>query len=236
MINEHKVLAIIPARGGSKGILKKNIKVLNGKPLIQYTIDIAKEVPDISKIIISTDDNDIIDLSISLGVDVIKRPAELSTDSSLVKDAIQYTVKKLEEEGNVIKYILLLEPTSPLRKVEDIQKVIDKLKHNENDSVATFSKSCISPGRLWKIDNNKLSTFFKGSNPWLPRQQQPDAYELNGLVYGFTRKSLIKYKNEDSILVGNIDYVIVDRQVIDIDTMMDFLIVEKIMEKQNEKA
>lgn len=72
MINEHKVLAIIPARGGSKGILKKNIKVLNGKPLIQYTIDIAKEVPDISKIIISTDDNDIIDLSISLGVDVIK--------------------------------------------------------------------------------------------------------------------------------------------------------------------
>ncbi len=223
-------LVIIPARAGSKGIYKKNLKMLNNKPLIQHTIDFAKTVQEVSAIVVSTDDKEIEQLSLSLGVDVVQRPKDLSTDVSIVKDAIQYTVRKLEEDGYIIHNILLLEPTSPLRKASDIIEVISKLESGDVDSVATFSKSSISPGRLWKIDGGRLSVYLDGSNPWLPRQQQPVAYELNGLVYGFSRESLMKYESENSILVGNIDYVLINRDTVDIDNELDFLIAEKIIE------
>ncbi len=229
-------LVIIPARGGSKGVPRKNLKELAGKPLIQHSIEITKGIENIDKIVVSTDDDEIAAVSKSFGAEVVKRPDELSGDRSLVKDAIIHTVKCLENEGNTIQYILLLEATSPLREAEDIQECIKKLRENDADCVATFSESCISPGRLWKIDGNNLETYIEGSNPWLPRQQQPKAYELNGLVYGFTRESLSKYKDEASILVGEIIPVITKNHVVDIDTEVDFIIVEKMMESKNEKA
>lgn len=231
-----EVLALIPARGGSKGILRKNLKELCGKPLIQHTIDIAKKIKSINKIVVSTDDKEIASVSEMLGASVVMRPKELSGDTSLVKDAIQYTVHELERKGYTIKYILLLEATSPLRKVKDIESCIEAMKNNNVDSVATFSTSCISPGRLWRIEDGSLSPYIEGENPWLPRQQQPQAYELNGLVYGFTRESLEKYADNMSLLVGNIMPVVTDGHVVDIDTEIDFSIVEKIMEIENEKA
>ena len=236
MIDKKKVLVIIPARGGSKGIPKKNIKLLKGKPLIQYSIDVAKKSKYVDKIVTSTDCEDIASIALSLGSEVIMRPCYLSEDFSLVKEAIQYTVKILEEFNQFFEYIFLLEPTSPLRTLEELDLCIKTLSKNNIDSVATFSNSCISPGRLWKIENEKLSNYIEGSNPWLPRQQQPIAYELNGLVYGFTRESLEKYKNSDSILVGEIGPIIVKNQVIDIDNEIDFIVAEKIMEIKYERT
>ena len=236
MINNKKILVIIPARGGSKGVHKKNIKILNGKPLIQYSIDVAKKSRYVDKIVVSTDCSEIANVALGLGSEIIERPSTLSQDLSLVKDAIQYTVNELEKNNNYFEYIFLLEPTSPLRTIKELELCIKILARDNFDSIATFSNSCISPGRLWKIENNKLTSYIEGSNPWLPRQQQPIAYELNGLIYGFTRKSLKEYKDSNSILVGKIGPVISENYVIDIDDEIDFIVAEKIMEIKNERT
>lgn len=231
MINHTiNVLAIIPARGGSKGIPGKNIKSMAGKPLIQHTIDLARSCKEINRIVVSTDDEKIQAVCQSIGTEVILRPNELSSDTSLVIDAIKYTVNEIEKTNTKITNILLLEPTAPLRTISDIEQCIDALQKTGTDSVATFSQSRISPNRLWSIKENQLSPYLSDANPWLPRQRQPQAYELNGLVYGFTCNALKKNTDSPSLLMGKIYPVITDHHVIDIDDLFDWFLVEKIIE------
>ena len=124
-----KVIAIIPARAGSKGVLNKNIKSLNGKPLISYTIEEAKKSKFIDKLIVSTDSKEIADISLSQGASVpFIRPSELSTDSSLTFDVIKHTMNFLKDKDEHYDIIVLLQPTTPFRKVESIDKAILTLK------------------------------------------------------------------------------------------------------------
>lgn len=230
MINNKKVLAIIPARGGSKGIPKKNIKRLNNKPLIQYSIDIAKKSQYIDSVVVSTDCDDISSTSIVLGAKVVKRPDYLSEDDSLVVDAIKYTINELDDEYD---FIILLEPTSPLRSLEVIENCINKLLDKEIECVATFCETDLPPARVWKISNNDIELFFKNSNPWLPRQKLEKGYQLNGLVYGI--KQEVFMNNPSRILTDKISPVITSRDMsIDIDSMLDFKLVELIMKERNE--
>ncbi|WP_108063721.1 acylneuraminate cytidylyltransferase family protein [Poseidonibacter lekithochrous] len=230
MINNKKVLAIIPARGGSKGIPKKNIKRLNNKPLIQYSIDIAKKSQYIDSVVVSTDCEEISSTSMGLGAKVVKRPDYLSEDDSLVVDAIKYTINELDDEYD---FIILLEPTSPLRSLEVIENCINKLLDKEIECVATFCETDLPPARVWKISNNDIELFFKNSNPWLPRQKLEKGYQLNGLVYGI--KQEVFMNNPSRILTDKISPVITSRDMsIDIDSMLDFKLVELIMKERNE--
>lgn len=229
MINNNKVIAIIPARGGSKGIPKKNIKKLNGKPLIQYSIDIAKECEYIDSVIVSTDCAEIEKTSTLLGADVIKRPDYLSLDNSLVEDAIKYTLDNVDKS---VELIVLLEPTSPMRNIELLNKCIEKLEISSTECVATFSETELPPSRIWNLDSNTAEPFISGSNPWLPRQELKKGYQLNGLVYGF-KKSIFK-KNDKGILTENISAIVTPRNIsIDIDDMLDFKLVEYLMKENN---
>ena len=108
-----KNLAIIPARGGSKGIIGKNIKPICGKPLIAHTIDFIKQIPAFDKIIVSTDDSDIKRVSLGYGAEVIDRPKALATDTALAMDSIRHAVQELESSGEEIEYVYILEATSP---------------------------------------------------------------------------------------------------------------------------
>ena len=126
-MEEKNILAIIPARGGSKGIPGKNIKEFAGKPLIVHSIEAALKCPLVTRTVVSTDDDKIAEISKAHGAQVIKRPSELATDTSLVIDAIRYTVRKVEEEGEDVDIVILLEPTSPFRRTEDIEKCIQVL-------------------------------------------------------------------------------------------------------------
>ena len=227
---KNKIIAIIPARGGSKGLPRKNIRLLAGKPLIAYSIKAALKSKYIDRVVVSTDDKEIAEVSRSYGAEVIKRPNELATDTSVVIDTIKYTVKKIEEEGYNIGIIVILEPTAPLRRIEDIEKCIKILLEEKADSAATFSEAELSPNRLWKISDIAVEPYLKNANPWLPRQKQPKAYKLNGQIYALTKKKLFEKNDSSSLLLGKIFPLVTPKErAIDIDTEIDLTIAEKIM-------
>ena len=231
------VLAIIPARGGSKGIPGKNIREFASKPLIVHSIEASLKCPLINRTVVSTDDEEIAGVAQAHGAQVIKRPDELAADTSLVIDAIRHAVLKVEEEGEDVDIVILLEPTSPFRRAEDIEKCIQVLLEDKADSVATFTDSHVSPNRLWRVSDDVVEPYIEGAVPWLPRQQQPKAYELTGQIYALSKKVL--YENEDSIsqLMGRIFPVITPRETaLDIDTELDFMMAEKIMEHFQQKS
>ena len=230
-MKEKNILAIIPARGGSKGIPGKNIKQFAGKPLIVHSIETSLKCPLVTSTVVSTDDDKIAEVSIAHGAQVIKRPDELATDASLVIDAIKYTVRKVEEEGDEIDIVILLEPTSPFRRAEDLEKCIQVLLENKADSVATFTSSDISPNRLWRVSEGIVEPYIEGAVPWLPRQKQPKAHELTGQIYGLSKKVLFEKEDSISLLLGRKSAVITPRETaLDIDTELDFMVAEKIME------
>ena len=223
-----KILALIPARGGSKGIKNKNIYPLNGKPLLEWSISAAQSVRKIDRVIVSTDDEEIRNVAEDLSVEVVQRPAELAQDGSLVVDAIRHTIHQLAKQQYQADYLILLEPTSPLRSQEDIINVIAELEQGV-DSVATFCEAALNPHRAWSIKNKAPEVFVEGAIPWLPRQKLPKAWELNGAVYGINVK---KFLDQDgvSLLFGQSSAVIMPKvRSVDIDSLFDLTVVEAIM-------
>ena len=198
MIQGKKVLALTPARGGSKGLPGKNIRPFCGKPLLAHAICVAKASKYIDKTIISTDCENIAKIATEYCAKAVMRPTELSTDSALVSDAIRNLITRIEEK---FEYLVLLEATSPLRTTQLVDQCIEQLVMQHADSIATFSHAEPPPTRLWKINNKLASPFMENANPWLPRQQQPEAYYLNGLVYAFHLPTWLK-SNLKSIFFG----------------------------------
>ena len=233
-MKRENVIAIIPARGGSKGILDKNLKNLAGKPLIKHSIDYAKQSKLIDKIIVSTDNGNIKNFAISENVIVIDRPDEISGDKALVVDAIRHVIKELyEKEKYVVDIIVLLECTSPIKSVVEIDQAIKILVNGQADSVATFKNTAISPNRFWKIENSLVVPYIEGANPFLPRQMQPVGYELSGQIFALTASILNSNPDSISILLGKIYPIITKTEAIDIDNEIDLFIAEKIFEHYN---
>ena len=228
---EKNVLAIIPARGGSKGIPGKNTRQFSGKPLLVHSIEAALNCTYVSRTVVSTDDDKIAAIAKAHGAQVIRRPSDLAADTSLVIDAMKYTVRKVEEEGEEVDIVILLEPTSPFRRAEDLEKCIQVLLEDKADSVATFTNSDVSPNRLWRVSGDVVEPYIKGAIPWLPRQKQPKAFELTGQIYALSKKILFEKEDSISLLLGRMSAVITPRETaLDIDTELDFMVAEKIME------
>lgn len=231
---KQKIIAIIPARGGSKGIPRKNILPLAGKPLIAWTIEKAKQSKYIDKIVVSTEDNKIAEISKEYGAEVVERPKELAKDKSLAIDAVKYTLAELKKRKYSPVIGVLLEPTCPMRTSKDIDKCIEILLEKEHlDSVATFSEATLNPMRAWTIEDGKPATFIRNAVPWLPRQKLKKAYQLNGAVYAF-RVDKLK-ENDIAILFGNAHAVIIpkERQMFDIDDILDFEFIDFLIRKGN---
>lgn len=232
----HNVVSIIPARGGSKGIPKKNIRELKGKPLICYSIDHSLNIESIDRTVVSTDDEEIGEVARKAGAEVMMRPKGLSGDESLVIDTVRYTVRELEEEGYYVNIVVLLEPTSPIRDTEVTERCIDVLKDGKADSIATFSETELPPHRIWRIEDDKVEPFIEGANPWLPRQSQPLGYKLNGQVYALTKDILFEFDDAVSLLLGKRYPVITPKETaVDIDTEKDFKLIEFIMEEKEDE-
>jgi len=233
MFEAKRVIAVIPARGGSKSVPYKNIRPLAGKPLIVWSIEIAQGTKEIDRIIVSTDDEKIATVAKKHRAEVYQRPAHLATDEALVIDALRDLTKTLRKEGEDAEILVLLEPTCPLRAVEDVQKCIHLLVQRGYDSVATFKEAELNPHRAWKIRDQEPEVFIPGAIPWLPRQKQPAAFQLNGAVYAFYTRLL---ENDSiSLLSGRMGAVMMPKnRSIDIDDEIDFDIVETII-RRNKK-
>jgi CMP-N,N'-diacetyllegionaminic acid synthase len=225
-------LAVIPARGGSKGIPRKNIMPLHGRPLIQYSIEAALSVKGVEKVLVSTDDSEIAGISAELGAWVpFSRPDALSTDQAktidVLKHAISETEKLLEKR---FEHVILLQPTSPLRRKDDIEAAIEIYLENSADSLQSVSPSLVHPYLLRTIQNNSLSPFLKQTDPNLRRQDLDEVYQLNGAIYIVKRDLLL---NQDTIVgSNNVGYVMPKERSVDIDDMFDFYLAESLMKHE----
>lgn len=226
---EKKFLAIIPARGGSKSIPLKNIKPLLGSPLIAYTIKEALKSEYLDRIIVSTDDIQIAKISQGYGADVpFIRPKELAQDTSPTLSVIQHALLYLESEGYIPDFVVLLQPTSPLREVKHIDEAIKKMLDTDADSVITITKSEIHPYWMCKLKGDKVFPFIKTSKKSLRRQDLPPIYKLNGAVVVSKREVILSGKNWQN---QDIRAIIMDPiYSIDIDTPLDFYLAERLME------
>jgi CMP-N,N'-diacetyllegionaminic acid synthase len=232
MMNGERVIAVIPARGGSKSVPGKNIRPVGGKPLLAWSIDVAKQVSEIDRIVVSTDDAQIASVGSAQGAEVYARPLHLATDEALVIDALKDLLQTLQAEGERPEWVILLEPTCPLRTADDVRNCLNLVAKGGYDSVATFKEAELNPHRAWRLIDGVPEVFIPGAVPWLPRQQLPKAYQLNGAVYVF-RASLLAQEAR-SLLVGNLGAVLMPRdRSQDIDDSIDFTIVEALLKQSH---
>jgi len=221
MVSGRRVIAMTPARGGSKSVPYKNLHPLGGKPLLAWPIETARATPAIDRIIVSTDDERIAKAARELGAEVYMRPAALATDTAVVADAIRELWRRLRAEGETAEILVLLEATSPFRTTDVIDRCLRRMVDEGLDSIATFHEADINPERTWRIDGGTPQPFIKGAVPWKPRQLLTPAYQLNAAVYAFIPDRLPA--DSPSILFGKMGAEIVPADsVIDIDTMKDF--------------
>ena len=235
MIQGKKVLAIIPARGGSKGLPRKNILPIAGKPLIVWSIDTAKESQYIDRCIVSTDDKVIAILAKKYGAEVpFIRPYELAQDNSPTLPVLQHTLRYLEEKENYKPYIIfLLEPTAPLRDVSEVDNAIQMLVDDPDaDSIRGVIESFQTPYKMWKIEEKYLIPLMEGEGAThcAPRQSLKKAYWQNGYIFAYKYDTIMK-KNS---IVGDkiLPYIMSPEKNIDIDTKDDLERMEYILSKQ----
>lgn len=219
MINNKRVLAIVPARGGSKRLPRKNILTIAGKPLIHWTIEAALNSKYIDEVLISTDDADIADVSSKYNISLPElRPSGLSTDQASTQDVILYTLQKF---GGDFDIVVILQPTSPLRQSEHIDGAFELFIKNEAFSIVSVTP-CEHPP-IWSntlpVDGSMGKFLNKDSNK---RSQELDSYyRLNGAIYIYDVRKLIsngemKYTNKTYA------YKMCNRTSVDIDTQLDF--------------
>lgn len=226
-----EVLAIIPARGGSKGVKRKNIRELNGIPLIGYTINAARNSKHVSRVMVSTEDAEIADVSMSLGAEVpFLRPSELASDNSPTMDCILHMLKYLEEnEGYIPDYVVLLQCTSPLRTSKHIDEAYEKLINSSFDSIISVAEVESNPYWSNIFKGEKLEYFIEDGKKITRRQDLPEVYRMNGAIY---LAKLNVLKNENTFECENLTGYIMDEYAsVDIDTEMDFKIAEVILKE-----
>jgi len=225
MHKEKTFLAIIPARGGSKRLPRKNILDLNGKPLIAWSIEAGLKSKYIDKVVVSSDDNEILEVSQKFGADVIVRPLELASDTATTFDAIEHTIKSLKKYN----YVVLLQATSPLRDSKHIDEAIDLLEQKDADAVVSVCEMEHSP--LWSntLDETRSMKGFLSDEVLNKRSQDLEKYyRLNGAIYICKTERLLEEKS--FFLEDNIFAYAMDRESsVDIDDAIDFKLAQSII-------
>lgn len=232
MIHKKTVLAIIPARGGSKGVPKKNIQKVGGKSLLEWTAQEAGRSKYIDRLVLSSEDAEIIQLAKKCGIDVpFVRPMELTQDDSPASEAVLHALQMLPGYD----YVVLLQPTSPLRIAADIDGCLEM-------TVAGNSKSCISvtetdksPYWMCRLDNNNiLHPLIPSESPSKRRQEYPPVYLPNGAVYLADTNFFLTHRNFKS--ESTIGYKMPRERSLDIDTELDFIVCESILQNRGDNS
>ena len=226
-----KYLFIIPARKGSKGISNKNTKLLNGKPLINYTLDYATKVSDtLDKICITTDDIKVMELAKKYAFDVLKRPDELATDSSSMNEVVKHVIERYNQQNIFFEAIIILQPTSPIRHIDDFNE-IKSLYTPEIDMIVSVRKAKENPYYLLYEENN--SGFIAKSKECniKRRQDAPKVYCLNGSIFMINPKSL--ETSDISNFKKLVKFEMPHERSTDIDDSTDWLLTEIFL--KNEK-
>jgi len=224
LISNNSILGVIPARGGSKGLPGKNKKLLSGKPLISWTIEEAKQSKYIDRLIISSDNDEIIKIAQDLNCEApFKRPAKLACDNTAGIDVALHAI----EQCPGFDIIVYLQPTSPLRLCKDIDRCIEIMIEKSAKSTVSVCKVDKSPHLMYQIDKeNQMIPILPIRSKTTNRQEFPTYYSVNGAVYVSQIEWLLKYKT--LITKETVSYIMPRIRSIDIDDELDFLFAENI--------
>lgn len=217
-----KVLALIPARGGSKGLPGKNIRYLGGKPLVAWSIEAALAAKHVSRIVVSSDDAQILSVARAYGAQIpLIRPATLAQDDTPGIDVVLHTLDCLPGYD----WVVLLQPTSPLRTTDDIDRAISLCLEKNAPACVSVSQTPASPWWMFRIGHQgKMHSFLPPEQRPTRRQDLPELYALNGAVY--LAKTEWLQRSLSFLTEETMAYVMPSERSLDIDTLMDFRIAE----------
>jgi CMP-N-acetylneuraminic acid synthetase len=218
MIAGGLVLGLIPARGGSKGVPGKNIRLLGGKPVLQWTAESAQASSYVDRLILSTDDEEIENLGRTLGLEVpFRRPSAASSDEASARDVIEHALGQLVE---TFDYLVYLQPTSPFRTTDDIDGCLAALVASSADSCVSVTESPAKPEWMFYVDPDSRLTPVLSGPPRLRRQELRVAYELNGAVYA---ARVAAYQSSGTFLTDRtLAWVMPEDRSVDLDELSDF--------------
>jgi CMP-N,N'-diacetyllegionaminic acid synthase len=219
MINDKTVLGLIPARGGSKGVPRKNIRVTAGKPLIAWTAEEARKSKYLDRLVLSSEDPEIIEVAKGLGIDVpVRRPLELASDDTPGIDPVLHALGELPG----YHYVVLLQPTSPLRSVDDIDGCLERCEELQASACVSIVRCKQHPYLMYSVDlNSVLQPLVPATDNYSRRQDYPDFYLLNGAVYVAQTEWL---KQSQSFFSNHtVGFEMPQERSLDIDTVDDFL-------------
>ena len=225
------ILALIPARGGSKGIPRKNIRSICGKPLLQWAIEVALAAPSVNRVVVSTDDPEIADVACAGGAEVpFLRPSELASDTAPGIAPVLHALQQLPE----VSAVLLLQPTSPLRRVEDVEAIVALHRQAGHDAVVSVTPSSKHPAWIFGLSPAQVLEPLMVLPDAACRQQLPPCYALNGALYLASRSFL---ERERSFLTSDtVGYVMPPERSVDIDNPLDWQWAEFLMHQQTQNA
>lgn len=221
------LLALLPARGGSKGIPRKNIRLFCGKPLLQWSIDAALQAACVDQVVVSTDDPEIAEVAKAGGAEVpFLRPAELAGDTTSSIAPVLHAIEQLPQVSDV----LLLQPTSPLRTSADLDGIVALRQHGGRESAVSLTPTSKHPAWMYSLSpDHQLESLLQLDDAH-SRQQLPPAYVLNGALYLASRAFLLR--EQAFITPETVGYVMPAERSVDIDTPLDWQWAEFLMEKQ----
>lgn len=227
-----EILAVVPARGGSKGIKRKNLYPVNGKPLIQYTIEAGLNSDMISRLIVNSEDKEIIEFAKKQGIEVFVRPEKFAQDTTPMKDVLMHQLAFLrEKEGYQPDYLVLLQPTSPLRTSEHIDEALKVMIDSGCDALVSVEETphLHSPYSVMKLnEEGNLEFFISEGQKYTCRQDKPKFFSRNGAaIYAVKTDTYL----ETESLYGTkcAPYVMASEDSIDIDSLKDVYLVEAMM-------
>ncbi|WP_027400286.1 acylneuraminate cytidylyltransferase family protein [Anaerovorax odorimutans] len=236
MIKKQNTIAIIPARAGSKGLPGKNIKSLCGKPLIDYTIEAAVKSKVFNKVVVSTDGEDIADISRKCGAEVpFLRPEKISQDDTKSIDVVEHCIDYYKDRGEVFDSVCLLQPTSPLRDYNNIKDAYSLFIEKKAISLISVCECEFSPLLCTTIDDNLQIGKIKALDYKNARRQNlPKYYRINGAIYLLNTEILLQTK--EFIMKDSLAFIMNNENSIDIDNINDFLYAEFLIKKKNDEV
>jgi CMP-N-acetylneuraminic acid synthetase len=222
-----RVLGVIPARGGSKGVPGKNIRPLGGKPLLAHTVAAALDCSSLADVVVSTDDVEIQEIAVQYGAQApFLRPADLATDSALAIPTIQHAVQEMEgRSGGPYDIVVMLQPTTPFRSSADITTALENLQGSDADGIiSVVAVGNWHPLKMKRLEDNQLLDYesWPVENP--PRQSLPPVYIVNGAIYATRRNVFMNrgtFRGEHCL-----GYVMPEERSVNIDVEADFVLAE----------
>jgi len=224
------VLAVVPARGGSRGVPRKNIRLLGGHPLLAYTIAAGRASDRVTDLVVSTEDPEIAEVAQSYGANVIERPDELATDEAPTAPVIQHAIEQVETAtARTFDYVLTLQPTTPFRRGWDIDAAVSLLEATPNPDASVTSVVRIydaHPVRVKRLEGDRLKPYIAGDDLPTRRQDLPPAYLRNGAIYLAHRHTVAA-----GSVWGNpeVPYEMPPERSVNIDEPLDFLLAEAVV-------